>query len=630
VSGTLSLDNTHLGPLTINSGTLTFDSAQGTWRGEIHDAYLEMFPAYKVSANVLIQNGALRELGGKVEGLDIPVFAGVFLNEVHFQIVTDPLTLSGGAGFTALGGALTGNLDMVIRTKPVYLRLEGRIAVASIPLAKAYVQYDEANHQTVSFGGHLGVDFGPISMNADLDGAISAQTRDFFIQGRGEVCVGICIDAGALMSNVAVALCGGFHIGPLKLEAGAAYRFSPGKLEVFAGCDLDPYKPAIFRAREVRGGGAVGRIALAPAQLPVAAGTQEVSFRFHGNPATPGAPSVTLISPTGRTYQTAPTAGDYAFASPAPGAGGVTQIGGALIDRDPVDHVTTAIIVNPPAGNWQVQTPPTQAPIVSVEIARGAHIPDNAFKGNVAHASLDASTAQVRTRAYTASISSARSRILRALPKIERGRLVSAQVNLPAGLAGKLKLVDVGPTSSAPIQTIDLTRAGRRTTIVFVPTDEPGQHQIQAVKYQASAGPGAGALPQRTFVVGGYVAPAVPTPTAPRLNVHRGPGATLFVDVKPGSAGPLTSTATTFEIVASTAAGKRIEQVVYDYRGVQSRHYRRNLNRAKALAGGRFRVTLTGISRTTSVKVYGRMQYASSVGRASSATLRCRGCRRGQ
>ena len=96
VSGTLSLDNTHLGPLTINSGTLSFDSAQGTWRGDIHDAYLEMFPQYKVSAHILIENGALRELGGKVEGLDIPVFAGVFLNELHFQIVTDPLTLSGG------------------------------------------------------------------------------------------------------------------------------------------------------------------------------------------------------------------------------------------------------------------------------------------------------------------------------------------------------------------------------------------------------------------------------------------------------------------------------------------------------------------------------------------------------
>ncbi|MEA2160332.1 MAG: large repetitive protein, partial [Solirubrobacteraceae bacterium] len=629
VSGTLSLDNTHLGPLTINSGTLTFDSGQGTWRGDIHDAYLEMFPAYKVSAHILIQNGALRELGGKVEGLDIPVFAGVFLNEVHFQIVTDPLTLSGGAGFTALAGALTGNLDMVIRTKPVFLRLEGRIAVASIPLARAYVQYDEANHSTVSFGGHLGVDFGPVSMNADLAGAISGQTGDFFIEGQGEVCVGICINAGALMSNVAVALCGGFHIGPLKLEAGAAYRFSPGKLEVFAGCDLDPYKPAIFRAREVRGGGTVGRISLASDVLPVAAGTREVSFRFHGNPATAGAPSITLISPTGRTYQTAPTAGDYTFAAPAPGAGGVTQIGGALIDRDPVDHVTTAIIVNPPAGNWQVQTPPAQAPISSVDIARGEHIPDNAFQGNVAHASLDAAAARVSTRAYTASISSARSRFLRTLPKLERGRLVSAQLNLPAGLTGKLKLVDVGPTSSSPIQTITLTPAGRRMTIAFAPTDEPGAHQIQAVKYQPS-GPGSAALPQRAFVVGGYVAPAIPRPSAPKLRIHRGARGRLLVDVTPGTAGPLTTGATTFEIVASTAAGERIEQVIYAYRGSAGRHARRDLNRAKPLSGGRFRVTLTGISQTTSVKVYGRMQYASSIGRVSSAMLRCHACRRGQ
>jgi hypothetical protein len=630
VSGTLSLDDTHLGPLTINKGTLSFDTGQGMWRGDIHDAYLEMWPQYKVSAHILIQNGALRELGGKVDGLDIPVFAGVFLNEVRFQIVTDPLTLSGGASFTALAGALTGDLDMVIRTKPVFLRLEGRIAVASIPLANAYVQYDEANAQTVSFGGHVGVDFGPVSMNADLKGAISGQTGDFFIQGSGELCVGICLNAGALMSNIAVALCGGFHVGPLSLEAGAAYRFNPGKLEVFTGCDLEPYKPAIFRSSQVRGGGAVGRISVAASSLPVAAGTQEVAFRFHGNPSAPGAPSVTLISPTGRTYQTAPTAGDYTFAAPLAGAGGITQIGGALIDRDPVDHVTTAIIVNPPAGSWQVQTPPAQAPIVSVEIARGQHIPDNSFQGTVAPASISASTAQVRTRAYTASLPPRRLRVLRALPKIERRRLVSVRLNLPVGLTGKLELVDVGPTSASPIQTIDLATAGRQVTIAFAPTDEPGPHQIQAIKYQQPSSPSAGALPQRTFVVGVYVAPKLPAPTAPKLKVHRDRAGRLLVDVIPGDAGTLTGGATTFEIVASTAAGQRIEQVVYGYRGLESRHYRRDLNLAKPLPGGRFRVTLTGIPKGTTVKVYGRMQYATAVGRASSTTLRCRGCRRGQ
>ena len=629
MSGTLSLDNTHLGPLTINSGTLTFDSAQGTWRGDIHDAFLEMFPQYKVSAHILIQNGELRELGGKVDGLDIPVFAGVFLNELHFQIVTDPLTLSGGAGLTALGGALTGNLDLVIRTKPVFLRLEGRIAVASIPLAKAYVQYDEANHDTVSFGGHLGIDFGPVSMNADLDGAISGQTGDFFIQGRGEVCVGICIDAGALMSNVAVALCGGFHIGPLKLEAGAAFRFNPGKLEVFAGCDLDPYKPAIFRAREVRGGGTVGQIHLAPDVLPVAAGTREVSFRFHGNPATPGAPAITLISPTGRTYQTASTAGDYTFAPPTAGSGGIAQVGGALIDRDPVEHITSAIIVNPPAGNWQVRTPATQAPIVSVDIAHGENIPDNAFQGTVAHAALDASGAQVRSRAFTAALSSARARALRGLPTIERGRLVSAQLNLPAGLSGKLKLVDVGLTSSAPIQTLELTPTGRRVTIAFAPSDEPGVHHIQAIKYQQPVAGGV-ALPQRTFVVGSYIAPAVPTPSAPKLNVRRDSAGNVLVDVTPGSAGSLTGHGTTFEIVLSTAAGQRIEEVIYAFHGLENKHYRRDLNHAKPLPGGRFRVTIGGISRTTTVKVFGRMHYASATGRVSSVLLHCRACRRGQ
>lgn len=623
VSGTLSLDNQHLGPLTINSGTLTFDGAKGLWRGDIHDAYLEMWPQYKVSAHILIQNGALRELGGRVDGLDIPVFAGVFLNGVGFQIVTDPLTLSGDASFTALGGVLSGDLSMIIRTKPVFLRLEGRISVASIPLAQAFVQYDQANADTVSFGGHVGVDFGPVSMNASLNGAISGKTGDFFIEGDGELCVGICLNARALMSNVAVALCGGIHVGPLKLEAGAAYRFSPGKLEVFTGCDLNPYKPAIFRSNQVRGGGTAGRISLAAVDpLTVTPGTQEVSFRFHGDPSTVGAPSVKLISPTGRVYDTAPTAGDYVFAPPTAGAGGVSQIGGGLIDRDPVDHVTTAIIVNPPAGTWRVQTPPAQPPLTSVEVARGAHIPDNAFKGTVTHASVTASGAAVSTRAFTASLPPARMRILRALPRLERRRLVSARLTLPAGLTGELKLVDVGPTSSSPIQTVDLATSPRHLTIAFAPNDEPGKHQIQAIKYQQPARPGAAALPQRAFAVGEFVAPPVATPTAPALDVHRDAAGRLMVDVTPGDAGPLTTHATTFELVASTSTGQRIEDVFYDYRGLQARHYRRDLNRAKPLSKGRFRVTLAGIPRSATVKVYGRMQYATALGRTSSAEIR--------
>jgi hypothetical protein len=91
-----------------------------------------------------------------------------------------------------------------------------------------------------------------------------------------------------------------------------------------------------------------------------------------------------------------------------------------------------------------------------------------------------------------------------------------------------------------------------------------------------------------------------------------------------------TGDAATFEIVVSTAAGERIEQVVYGFRGVASRHYRRDLNQAKPLPDGRFRVTIGGIPRTTTVKVYGRMQYASAIGRSTSATLRCHRCRAGQ
>jgi hypothetical protein len=623
VSGSLDLSHKQIGPLTINQGTLSFDTGQGLWRGDIQDASLDTFPGYSVSFHIVIQNGALRELGGAVNGAQIPVFPDVFLTGVRFQIVTDPLTMSGGASFSAIPPLLTGDLDLIIRTKPVFLRLEGKIAVAGVPLANAYVQYDQANHNTVSFGGHIGFDFGPASMSADLDGAI-ADTGDFFIEGRGKVCIGICIGAGALMSNVAVALCGSIDLGFYDISAGAAYRFSPGKLELFSGCDLDPYKPAIFRSRDI-GGAQVASVRVAGDSLSVAAGTREVAFRMHGASALPGAPRVTLISPTGRRYDTAPGAGDYSFAAPT--GSGISQIGGALIDRDPVTHVTTAIVVNPPAGNWQILAAPGDPPLASVEVAYGQHIPDNAFKSTVAHASLDATTSQVRTGASTAAVPKATAKALRGLPGIERTRLVSAKLNLPAGVTGRLELLDVGRSSSKPIQFVTLTGAAKQLTIAFAPTDDPGVHQIQAIKFQP---PGAGpALPQRTFAVGEFTAPAIATPTAPRLRVSRDRAGRVVVDVTPGSAGALNGVATTFELAASTASGERIEREFYGFRGVPGSH-RRIRDQAQLLSGGRFRVVLPGIPRDTTVEVYGRMQYAAAVGRTTSSRLKCVGCGRGQ
>jgi hypothetical protein len=306
----------------------------------------------------------------------------------------------------------------------------------------------------------------------------------------------------------------------------------------------------------------------------------------------------------------------------------MSQVGGALIDRNPVDHITTAIIANPPPGDWQVVTPPGQPPLASVEVAKGQHLPDNTFHADLAPTGKSLDGIQASARAHSAPLTRARIAALGALPPIERARLITTQVTVPAGLGGSLQFLDVGPTATRPIENVSLTTvaggvdtSSRKITLAFAPTDDPGQHQIQVIKYQQGIG-AAGSLPQRSFVVGGFVVPPTPRPTAPHLTVHRDSAGRVLVDVTPGSAGPLAGDpSATFDLIANTAAGQRIERIIHGYSGRT-----RVGDVATPLPRGRFRVVLNDIPKTTTVEVFGRMEYANVFGKQSSHKLRCRHC----
>jgi hypothetical protein len=607
LNATLNLSGTTIGPVTIVSGRLQFDAGTGVWKGDIDDALLSLGPQlFHVSFHILIADGELKEARGSVSAdpPGIQVFTGVFLNEVRFSIVTDPLTVSGGATFS-FARVLQGDLDLTVRIDPVFLRLEGRIRMAGLELGGGFVQYDEANHSTLTFGGHFGVDFGPASLEASLQGGVSFGTGDFYIQGDGHACLWACLDVQALASNIAVAGCGSIDLFVGTISAGLAYKFGDG-LDLFTGCDLEPYKPAVFRSAVVPA---------APGGLTVAPGTEQAAFKFYGDPAQPGAPRLTLTAPDGRVFTTAALPGDYAFSPPEPSSlvgrtAGTTKAATALIDQNPVDHVSTVLVANPAAGEWHVAPAAGSPAPVRVELAVGQHVTAKELQAPVVAATVSGTAVRIGKTTFRAGAHAAASTIrpsvltaLKRVPPVERARTRGVVLDVPKGLSGTMTLIDGAPHGSTILRTFDVADLHGRVPIAFVPSDEPGPHELRAFLVNGDG------LPRQQTVVDRFTAPALPKPSAPHLQLHRTATGAAYVDVDPGSAGAISGTATSFDVVVVTSAGQRIE---------------RSIGRAPSIGGGRFRVQL-GHVPGSAVRLSARMRYGSAVGRASSDTIRARG-----
>ncbi len=87
--------------------------------------------------------------------------------------------------------------------KPVTIHGDGVGSVLGIPMAKAYIEFVTDGH--ISAGGSVKAGFGPVNVEGSIAGWFYKGA--FNLEGRADVCIGVCIGGDVLVSSKGFAAC---------------------------------------------------------------------------------------------------------------------------------------------------------------------------------------------------------------------------------------------------------------------------------------------------------------------------------------------------------------------------------------------------------------------------------------
>ena len=373
-----------LGPLKVKDLLISYDASDRLWQGQA-TAFLLPFP-YGAQGAVAIKDGSLKTLVAGIDGLNVAVGPGIFLQRISFGIGVDPFTIIGGVGFTAgpeIAGVSAIRVDgnfrlefpgdpaarMTISTN-VFCQASkcssgaeqaggDGLKVVSIPLAGFTFSADTDGQ--IAFDGHIGLDLSIVSLNASVSGWLDG-LKGFNVEGSGTVCVFAvaCAGAEAVLSSEGTAACGYIVVLGVRVAVGFGIRW-PDDISVMAGvCDIGDFRATHSRAQvssfapALGGPGAFASQADAPRVITFPANTAYGLARITGTTA---APDVVVSGPGGEQS-----------ATPAGPAIGVKD-GRFMLFKDAAAHQTTVVIVKPGSSKWTITPQPGSSPIEGVAMA---------------------------------------------------------------------------------------------------------------------------------------------------------------------------------------------------------------------------------------------------------------------
>ncbi len=352
-----------LGPVQVKDLVLTYLAAGSVWQGSATLLLPPSPPGPRLDAAIGFREGGFDYGRGEYTFTSpgLAIGSGVFLNKIRFSVNVQPaptriaggVTLSAGptlAGQKALG--IEGDISYTFPNPPApaVLRADGSATLGSVPFLKAFAEYRSSGY--FAFGADLDYFFVKdlIGIKAGINGWFTSSA--FNVEGKGEVCVGYCFGAEAVLSSQGIAACGRVEIWGSEVALGFGYRWG-GPLSIMVlSCDVGPFRA--IESAQVGG----------DQSFTLPSGLQLATVAVRG---TAGPPKVTLEGPGGERVVTPPEPDgrvlDERF----------------LLFQNPDERTTHVAINRPAAGNWRVTADP--GTIESVQVANG--LPQPSVKATV-------------------------------------------------------------------------------------------------------------------------------------------------------------------------------------------------------------------------------------------------------
>jgi hypothetical protein len=347
----VTAQNLFISTLHVKKFSLGYDTARDVWEGAA-TIVLPTPQKLLLSGSFAMEQGKFKRASAEVDGLNVPVAGGVFLQRVKLSVAVDPLELGGGLGITA-GGLVAGKSalrldgDFSYRfSDPGRFKADGKLKMVDFDVASGFVTVWTTG--AVDFGGRLLLALPnptaaepakqPVFVQAELDGWVDS--KGFNVEAAAQTyLLGVQLSrAEVLASTVGLAGCGQV----LWLRAGFGYRWAGRVLTVMGqSCDVGPYRAT--RARVAQAG---------PTRLAFD-GDDPVVIRIDGDG---GAPDVALTGP-----------GGFRITTPLVPSGAPGDARHILLQDEEND--ATYVALRKPRGSWSLEPMPGSAPIRGVQTA---------------------------------------------------------------------------------------------------------------------------------------------------------------------------------------------------------------------------------------------------------------------
>ncbi|MFL5845058.1 MAG: beta strand repeat-containing protein [Solirubrobacteraceae bacterium] len=244
-----------------------------------------------------------------------------------------PLNCRGATAANGWTASIPWRAEIGTPASPVLYKVDGTT------VGSAYLGFGGNKIMTAGVGFDYNEGYGALTVKGNIDGWLSLNNGNFDFEGSVRACGlwgGICFSAEGLVSTLGVEACAqvvpSINFGLFKtpsVRAGAALRWGGSPSFMAPSCDIGRYRLDISRGRRRAVGG--------PTPIAVAPDTKVQLLRFHGDGVT--SPDVALHGPNGEEIPELPKGQDVEF-------------GKSFIVKDPTDHTTVAMLVNPAAGTW--------------------------------------------------------------------------------------------------------------------------------------------------------------------------------------------------------------------------------------------------------------------------------------